>query len=65
MLGPDGARFVPAGDAEALAGAMRALAGDAEARARLATAGRAAIAGLDWAATARAARAVLAEAAAG
>jgi glycosyltransferase involved in cell wall biosynthesis len=63
VLGARGARFVPPGDVVALAAALRQLAGDAEARARLAAAGHAAVARLDWRTTAAAARAVLAEAA--
>ena len=63
VLGARGARFVPPGDVVALAAALRQLAGDAEARARLAAAGQAAVARLDWRTTAAAARAVLAEAA--
>jgi glycosyltransferase involved in cell wall biosynthesis len=63
VLGARGARFVPPGDIAALAAALHQLAGDAEARARLAAAGQAAVARLDWGATASAARAVLAEAA--
>jgi glycosyltransferase involved in cell wall biosynthesis len=63
VLGSAGARFVPPGDARALAGALLALAGDAALRARLTAAGSDGTASLDWAASARAARAALAEAA--
>jgi glycosyltransferase involved in cell wall biosynthesis len=59
----EGALYVPPGDAAALAGALLAVAGDPALRARLLEAGRAAIAGLSWAATARLTREVLAEAA--
>jgi glycosyltransferase involved in cell wall biosynthesis len=59
----DGALFVPPGDVEALADALLAVASDAELRARLLAAGRARIAPLSWAETARRTRAVLAGAA--
>ena len=60
----DGALYVAPGDAEGLAGALLAVAGDPALRARLLEAGRAQIAPLSWAETARRTRAVLAEAAA-
>jgi len=60
----DGALYVPPGDADGLAAALLRLAGDPALRGRLLTAGRAAIADLSWARTARRTRAVLAEAAA-
>jgi glycosyltransferase involved in cell wall biosynthesis len=60
----DGALYVPAGDAGALADALLTLASDQTLRARLLEAGRAHIAPLSWAETARRTRAVLAEAAA-
>jgi glycosyltransferase involved in cell wall biosynthesis len=63
VLGPGGARFVAPGDACGLAAAMRELAGDDDERARLAAAGARASSAFDWAASARAARAVFAEAA--
>jgi glycosyltransferase involved in cell wall biosynthesis len=63
VLGRDGARFVPPGDAEGLAAAMLEVTSDPALRARLAAAGGRATAGLDWTASARAARAVFAEAA--
>ena len=59
----EGALYVRPGDAEDLAGALLALAGDPALRARLLEAGRAAIAPLSWAETARRTRAVLAGAA--
>jgi len=59
----DGALFVAPGDAAGLADALLAVAGDAALRARLLEAGRAAIAPLSWAETARRTRAVLVEAA--
>lgn len=59
----DGALYVPPGDAEALADSLLALAQDPALRARLLEAGRAKIAPLSWAETARRTRAVLAEAA--
>jgi glycosyltransferase involved in cell wall biosynthesis len=59
----DGALYVAPGDAAGLAEAMLRLAGDAALRARLLEAGRAKVAPLSWAATARRTRAVLAEAA--
>ena len=58
-----GALFVPPGDAGALADALLSLAADPGLRARLVEAGRAQIAPLSWAETARRTRAVLAEAA--
>jgi glycosyltransferase involved in cell wall biosynthesis len=58
-----GALRVPPGDAEALAGALLRIAGDAELRAELAAAGAEAIAPLTWARAARGLRAVLAAAA--
>jgi glycosyltransferase involved in cell wall biosynthesis len=60
----DGALYVPPGDVDALAGALLALASDPGLRARLLDAGRARIAPLSWAETARRTRAVLVEAAA-
>jgi len=63
VLGDAGARYVPPGDAPALADALLALERDPAERKRLLAAGRAAIARLSWAATARATRAALAEAA--
>jgi glycosyltransferase involved in cell wall biosynthesis len=60
----DGARHVPPGDVQALAAAMRELAGDAALRDRLAEAGRATLADRAWDTSARRLRAVL-EAAAG
>ena len=59
----DGALYVAPGDAAGLAEAMLALAGDPAMRARLVAAGRAKIAPLSWAETARRTRAVLAAAA--
>jgi glycosyltransferase involved in cell wall biosynthesis len=59
----DGALSVPPGDAGALGDALLAVAGDPALRARLLEAGRARIAPLSWAATARRTREVLAEAA--
>ena len=59
----DGALYVRPGDAEGLAEALLAVAGDPALRARLLAAGRAKIAPLSWAETARRTRAVLAEAA--
>ena len=59
----DGALYVQPGDASGLAGALLRVAGDAELRERLVAAGRAAIAPLSWAETARRTHAVLAEAA--
>ena len=59
-----GALFVPPGDVGALAGALLSIASDPDLRARLLEAGRAKIAPLSWAETARRTRAVLAEAAA-
>jgi glycosyltransferase involved in cell wall biosynthesis len=58
-----GALYVRPGDADGLAVALLRVAGDAALRERLLTAGRAAIAPLSWAETARRTRAVLAEAA--
>ena len=63
MLG-DGALYVAPGDAAGLADALLAVAADPALRARLLEAGRAQIAPLSWAETARRTRAVLAEAAA-
>ncbi len=60
----DGALYVTPGDAAGLADALLAVAGDPALRARLLDAGRAQIAPLSWAETARQTRAVLAEAAA-
>ncbi len=59
----DGALYVAPGDVAGLADAMLAMAGDPALRARLLEAGRARIAPLSWAETARRTRAVLAEAA--
>ena len=59
-----GARYVPAGDETALAAALAELAGDAELRARLAAAGREALAARSWPACAAGLRAAFAEAAA-
>ena len=59
----EGALYVPPGDAAALAGALLSVAGDAALRARLLESGRARIAALSWAETARRTRAVLAAAA--
>ena len=59
----DGALYVRPGDAAGLADALLRVAGDAALRERLVAAGRAAIAPLSWAETARRTRAVLAEAA--
>ena len=58
-----GARYVPPGDIEALATALRELAGDETLRRRLAAGGAAALEGRTWEASARALRAVLEEAA--
>jgi glycosyltransferase involved in cell wall biosynthesis len=60
----DGALFVPPGDVDALAAALVSVASDASLRNRLLEAGRAQVAPLSWAETARRTRAVLAEAAA-
>ena len=60
----DGALYVAPGDAAGLADALLAVAADPALRARLLEAGRAQIAPLSWAETARRTRAVLAEAAA-
>lgn len=60
----DGALYVAPGDADGLADALLAVAGDPGLRERLLAAGREAIAPLSWEATARRTRAVLAEAAA-
>jgi glycosyltransferase involved in cell wall biosynthesis len=60
----DGALYVRPGDAPGLADALLRVERDAALRERLLTAGRAAIAPLSWAETARRTRAVLAEAAA-
>jgi glycosyltransferase involved in cell wall biosynthesis len=60
----DGALYVRPGDAPGLADALLRVEGDASLRERLLKAGRAAIAPLSWAETARRTRAVLAEAAA-
>jgi glycosyltransferase involved in cell wall biosynthesis len=62
-LGDDGALYVPPGDREALADALLTVARDPALRARLLAAGRAATAELSWQRTARATRAILAEAA--
>jgi glycosyltransferase involved in cell wall biosynthesis len=59
----DGALYVAPGDVAGLAAAMLAVAGDPALRMRLLAAGRARIAPLSWAETARRTRAVLAEAA--
>ena len=59
----DGALYVAPGDAPGLAAAMLRVAGEPGLRSRLLEAGRAAIAPLSWAETARRTRAVLAEAA--
>ena len=59
----DGALYVAPGDAAGLADALLAVAGDPALRARLLAAGRAKIAPLSWAETARRTREVLAEAA--
>lgn len=64
VLGNDGALFVPVGDERALATALLRVADDPALRARLAASGRRNTAGLSWTMTARATRAVLAEAAA-
>ena len=64
-VGAQGALWVPAGDAGALAAALLRLEREPGLRASLVRAGQAATAGLSWEATARATRAVLAEAAAG
>jgi glycosyltransferase involved in cell wall biosynthesis len=58
-----GALYVPPGDAEALADALLRVEREPALRERLLTAGRAAIAPLSWAETARRTRAALAEAA--
>ena len=58
----EGALYVRPGDAPGLADALLRIAGDPALRERLLTAGRAAIAPLSWAETARRTRAVLAEA---
>jgi glycosyltransferase involved in cell wall biosynthesis len=60
----DGARYVAPGDVEALAGALRELAGDHALRRRLAAGGAAALEGRTWAASARALHTVLEKAAA-
>lgn len=60
----DGALRVPPGSVAALVEALRALAGDADLRARLAEGGRAALAARSWEASGRALSAVLREAAA-
>jgi glycosyltransferase involved in cell wall biosynthesis len=62
-LGDDGALYVAPGDREGLAEALLAVARDPGLRARLLAAGRSATAGLSWQRTARATRAILAEAA--
>jgi glycosyltransferase involved in cell wall biosynthesis len=59
----DGALYVKPGDAAGLADALLRVAGDPALRSRLLSAGRAAIAPLSWAETARRTHAVLAEAA--
>lgn len=60
----DGARYVAPGDVDALAGALRELAGDDALRRRLAQRGGVELEGRTWAASARALRTVLEEAAA-
>ena len=60
----EGALYVPPGDVAALREAMRSVAGDEALRARLAAGGARALHGRSWAASARALRAVLVEAAA-
>jgi glycosyltransferase involved in cell wall biosynthesis len=60
----EGARFVPPGDVDALAAALRELAGDENARRALAQRGAGVLAGRTWEASARALRAALEEAAA-
>jgi glycosyltransferase involved in cell wall biosynthesis len=55
----DGALYVPPGDVAALAGAMRAVAGDETLRARLAAGGRTALQGRSWDSAGRALRGVL------
>ena len=60
----DGALRVPPGDADALAGALLRLAGDADLRARLAAAGAEAVRPLTWERAGRELRAVLATVAA-
>ncbi len=59
----EGGRYVPPGDVDALATALRELAGDEGLRQRLAERGAAALDGRTWAASARALQAVLEEAA--
>jgi glycosyltransferase involved in cell wall biosynthesis len=63
VLSDDGALWFPPGDVEALADALERVERDPELREGLLRAGRAATASLSWAGTARATRAVLAEAA--
>jgi glycosyltransferase involved in cell wall biosynthesis len=65
LLGDDGALYVRPGDAPGLAAALLAVERDPALRDGLIRAGGAAVAGLSWTATARATRAVLAEAAGG
>ncbi len=64
VLGDGGALYAGAGDIDALAAALLRVEREPELRARLVDTGRETTAGLSWEATARATRAVLAEAAA-